>query len=178
MTEIDLTVVKQLREKTGAGIGDCHAAIRQAGGNVEKAIEILREKGVEMVAKKVARVAKEGCIESYIHAGGKIGVLIEVNCETDFVARTDDFRQFVKDLTLQITALNPRYLVREQIPPAVVDKIVEGKLGKFYEENCLMDQLFVKDSNKKVRDYLAEISAKLGEKIVVKRFVRYQLGES
>lgn len=197
MAEADLAVVRQLREKTGAGIGDCHAAIRQANGNVDKAIEILRKKGVEMVAKKSGRTASDGCVEAYIHSGGKIGVLIEVNCETDFVARTDDFRTFVRDLTLQIAAASPRYLTREQVPkevaarekeilsaqitgkpPAVAEKILEGKLEKFYEENCLMDQVFIKDAGKKIKDYFAEISGKLGEKIVIKRFVRYQLGEN
>ena len=196
MAEIDLEIVRQLREKTGAGIGDCNKAIREAQGNIQKAVEILRKKGIETAAKKAGRTAGEGCVESYIHLGGKIGVLLEVNCETDFVARTDDFRVFVKDLTLQVAASNPRYVTRDQVPPqvlerekeilaaqvtgkppAVVEKIVQGKLEKFYEENCLMDQIFVKDSGKKIKDYLAEISGKLGEKIVVKRFVRYQLGE-
>lgn len=197
MAEIDLEIVKQLREKTGAGVGDCSKAIREAGGDMEKAVEILRKKGIETAAKKAGRTAGEGCVESYIHLGGKIGVLVEVNCETDFVARTEDFRVFVKDLTLQVAASSPRYLAREQVPgqvlecekeifaaqvtgkpPAVVEKIVQGKLEKFFEENCLMDQIFVKDSGKKIKDYLAEISAKLGEKIAVKRFVRYQLGEN
>lgn len=197
MAEIDLEVVKQLREKTGAGVGDCSKAVREAQGNMEKAVEILRKKGIETAAKKAARTAGQGCVESYIHLGGKIGVLIEVNCETDFVARTEDFRVFVKDLTLQVAASNPRYLTREQVPgqllerekeilaaqvtgkpPAVVEKIVQGKLEKFFEENCLMDQLFVKDPSKKIKDYLGEISGKLGEKIVIARFVRYQLGET
>ena len=197
MAEIDLEVVKQLREKTGAGVGDCSKAVREAQGDMEKAVEILRKKGIETAAKKAARTASQGCVESYIHLGGKIGVLIEVNCETDFVACTEDFRVFVKDLTLQVAASNPRYLTREQVPgqlfgrekeilaaqvtgkpPAVVEKIVQGKLEKFFEENCLMDQLFVKDPSKKIKDYLGEISGKLGEKIVIARFVRYQLGEN
>lgn len=196
MAGIDLEIVRRLREKTGAGIGDCNKAIREAQGNMEKAVEILRKKGIETSAKKAGRTAGEGCVESYIHLGGKIGVLVEVNCETDFVARTEDFRVFVKDLTLQIAASGPRYLTREQVPPqvlerekeilaaqvtgkppAIVEKIVQGKLEKFFEENCLMDQIFVKDSGKKIKDYLGEISGKLGEKIVIKRFVRYQLGE-
>ncbi len=197
MAEIDLEIVKQLREKTGAGVGDCNKAIREAQGNMEKAVDILRKKGIETATKKAGRIAGEGCVESYIHLGGKMGVLIEVNCETDFVARTEDFRVFVKDLTLQVAASNPHYVTREQVPPqmverekeilvaqvtgkppAVVEKIVQGKLEKFFEENCLMDQIFVKDSGKKIKDYLAEISSKLGEKIVIKRFVRYQLGEN
>ena len=197
MTGIDLAIVKQLREQTGAGVSACNAAIRDAEGNLEKAVEILRKKGVEMVAKKSGRTASQGSVESYIHLGGKIGVLIEVNCETDFVARTEEFRTFVKDLTLQIAAVNPRYLVREQVPqevlssekeilsaqitgkpPAVAEKIVQGKLEKYYEENCLMDQVFVKDPSKKIKDYLAEVTGKLGENIVIRRFTRYQLGEN
>lgn len=176
MAEIDLEVVRQLREKTGAGVGDCNKAIREAGGNMEKAVEILRKKGIEIAAKKAGRTAGEGCVESYIHLGGKIGVLVEVNCETDFVARTEDFRAFVRDLTLQITASSPRYVTRDQVPPQVLER--EKEIEKFFEENCLMDQIFVKDSGKKIKDYLGEVSGKLGEKIVVKRFVRYQLGES
>lgn len=192
---MDLAVIRKLRDQTGAGITDCQTAIREANGDYEKAVELLRKKGTEVAAKKSSRTAKDGCVASYIHGGGKIGVLVEVNCETDFVARTEDFQQFVKDLTLQIAAANPLYINKESIPaetlskekeilsaqitgkpPSVVEKILQGKLEKYYEEVCLLEQLFIKDPQKRIRDYLAEITAKLGEKILVRRFVRYQLG--
>ncbi len=197
MEKVDVVVLRKLRERTGAGISDCQVAIRQANGNFDKAVEVLRKKGTERMIQKNSRIAKEGCIAAYIHSGGKIGVLIEVNCETDFVARTDDFQQFAKDLTLQITATNPLYLDRDKVPPevlakekeilisqitgkppSIVEKILEGKLEKYYEETCLLEQLFIKDPSKRIRDYLVEVTAKLGEKIVIQRFVRFQLGET
>ena len=189
--------VKDLRERTGAGFMDCKKALSEAGGNIEKAVDILRQKGLAMAAKKAGREASEGMIGSYIHMD-KIGVLLEVNCETDFVARTEDFRELAKNIAMHIAAMNPAYLTREDVPPEVikkekniyasqitnkpqqvVEKIVEGKLEKFYSDNCLMEQIFVKDpeQKKKIKDIITEIIAKLGENIVVKRFVRFQLGE-
>ncbi len=189
--------VKELREQTGAGLMDCKKALTEAGGSIENAVDILRQKGLAMAAKKASREASEGVIGSYIHMD-KIGVLIEVNCETDFVAKTDDFRRLVKDIAMHIAASNPFYLKREDIqpdviekekniyaaqitnkPPHVVEKIVEGKLEKFYTDFCLLEQIFVKDTEqkKKVKDIITETVAKLGENIVVKRFVRFQLGE-
>lgn len=188
--------VRQLREKTGAGIMDCKGALGQSNGDMEKAVEFLRKKGIELRAKKAARVTKEGRIESYVHLNDKIGVLVEVNCETDFVARTDDFKTLTKDLAMQIAAANPLYidksyvpasviekekdLYRDQIkdkPEKVVDKIVEGKLEKFFQEACLLNQPFIKDHNITVGDYLAEKIGKIGENIIIRRFIRYQLGE-
>ena len=189
--------VKELREQTGAGLMDCKKALTEAGGSIENAVDILRQKGLAMAAKKASREASEGVIGSYIHMD-KIGVLIEVNCETDFVAKTDDFRRLVKDIAMHIAASNPFYLKREDIqpdviekekniyaaqitnkPPHVVEKIVEGKLEKFYTDFCLLEQIFVKDTEqkKKVKDIITETVAKLGENIVVKRFVRFHLGE-
>ena len=189
--------VKELREQTGAGLMDCKKALTEAGGSIENAVDILRQKGLAMAAKKASREASEGVIASYIHMD-KIGVLVEVNCETDFVAKTDDFRRLVKDIAMHIAASNPFYLKREDIqpdviekekniyaaqitnkPPHVVEKIVEGKLEKFYTDFCLLEQIFVKDTEqkKKVKDIITETVAKLGENIVVKRFVRFQLGE-
>lgn len=189
--------VKELREQTGAGLMDCKKALTEAGGSIEKAVDILRQKGLAMAAKKASRGASEGVIGSYIHMD-KIGVLVEVNCETDFVAKTDDFRRLVKDIAMHIAASNPFYLKREDIqpdviekekniyaaqitnkPPHVVEKIVEGKLEKFYTDFCLLEQIFVKDTEqkKKVKDIITETVAKLGENIIVKRFVRFQLGE-
>ncbi len=187
--------VADLREKTGAGLLDCKKALVEAHGNVEEAITILRKKGAASAAKKADRATKEGVIESYIHVGGKVGVLIEVNCETDFVARNDDFRAFVKDLCLQIAAASPLYVSREEVPeadlqkerdiaaaqvqgkpPAAVQKIVEGKLEKFYSTVCLVDQPFVKLPEKTVKEMVTERIAKIGENIQIRRFVRYQLG--
>jgi len=192
---ISAQAVADLREKTGAGLLDCKKALTESGGNVEEAITILRKKGAASAAKKADRVTKEGVIESYIHVGGKVGVLIEVNCETDFVARNDDFRAFVKDLCLQIAAASPLYVSREEVPeadlqkerdiaaaqvqgkpPAAVQKIVEGKLEKFYSTVCLIDQPFVKLPEKSVKDMVTERIAKIGENIQIRRFVRYQLG--
>jgi elongation factor Ts len=192
---ISAQAVADLREKTGAGLLDCKKALVEANGNVEEAITILRKKGAASAAKKADRATKEGTIESYIHVGGKVGVLIEVNCETDFVGRNEDFRAFVKDLCLQIAAASPLYVSREEVPeadlqkerdiaaaqvqgkpPAAVQKIVEGKLEKFYSTVCLVDQPFVKLPEKSVKDMLTEKIAKMGENIQVRRFVRYQLG--
>ncbi|NOZ24975.1 MAG: translation elongation factor Ts [Nitrospirae bacterium] len=190
-------MVKRLREQTGAGMMDCKKALSESNGDFDKAVEVLRKKGLAAAEKKAGRKASEGLISSYIHMD-KIGVLIEVNCETDFVARTDDFRQFVKDVAMHIAAANPRYLSREKIPQDVierekgiyreqtkdrpehvVEKIVEGKLEKFYSENCLLDQIFVKDpeQKKKIKDIVTEMVSKVGENIVIRRFTRYQLGE-
>jgi len=187
--------VADLREKTGAGLLDCKKALTEANGNVEEAITILRKKGAASAAKKADRVTKEGVIESYIHVGGKVGVLIEVNCETDFVGRNDDFRAFVKDLCLQIAAASPLYVSREEVPeaevqkerdiataqvagkpPAAVQKIVEGKIEKFFSTICLVDQPFVKQPEKTIKEMITEKITKIGENIQIRRFVRYQLG--
>ena len=191
-----LDAIKKLREKTSAGILDCKKALKDAKGSIEKAIEILRKKGIKLASEKSSRAAKEGRIESYIHANGKIGVLIEVNCETDFVGRNEDFRAFVKDVSMQIAAARPKYVKREDIPQEVLDKekeilgatiknkpkdalekILSGKLEKFYEESVLLDQAFVKDQKIKIKDLLHSLIAKIGENIVIRRFTRYQLGE-
>ena len=188
--------IKKLREKTSAGIMDCKKALKEAKGDVEKAIEILRKKGIKLASEKSSRAAKQGRVESYIHLNGKIGVLLEVNAETDFVARNDEFKKFVKDITMQIAAANPKYVKREDIPKDIlskekeilaatiknkpktaVDKILLGKLEKFYEEACLMEQPFVKDPKLKIKDLLHSLIAKIGENIVIRRFTRYQLGE-
>jgi elongation factor Ts len=187
--------VASLRETTGAGLLDCKKALTESNGNVEEAITILRKKGAASAAKKADRLTKEGTIESYIHVGGKVGVLIEVNCETDFVARNEAFRAFVKDLCLQIAAASPLYVGRSEVPeadlakereiaaaqvqgkpPAAIQKIVEGKLEKYYSTVCLLDQPFVKLPEKTVKDILTEQVTKIGENIQVRRFVRYQLG--
>ena len=188
-------MVNDLRTAPGAGLLDCKKALVEANGNVEEATTILRKKGAASAAKKADRTTKEGLIHSYIHVGGKVGVLIEVNCETDFVARNEDFKTFVNDLCLQIAAANPSYVSRDQVPeadlakereiaaaqvqgkpPAAIQKIVEGKLEKFYSNVCLLDQPFVKLPEKSVKDMLTEKIAKIGENIQVRRFTRYQLG--
>jgi elongation factor Ts len=189
-------MVSDLREKTGAGLLDCKKALTEANGNAEEAITILRKKGAASAAKKAERATKEGVIESYIHVGGKVGVMIEVNCETDFVARNEDFRVFVKDLCLQIAAASPTYVGREDVPeadlqkerdiaaaqvqgkpPAAVQKIVEGKLDKYYSTVCLLEQPFVKLPEKTVKELLTAQISKIGENIQVRRFVRYQVGQ-
>lgn len=191
-----LDAIKKLREKTSAGIMDCKKALKDAKGNIEKAIEILRKKGIKLASERSSRTAKEGRVESYIHANGKIGVLVEVNCETDFVGRNEDFKAFVKDISMQIAAARPKYVKREDIPQKVLDKekeilratiknkpkdalekILSGKLEKFYEENALLDQAFVKDQKIKIKDLLHSLIAKIGENVVIRRFSRYQLGE-
>jgi elongation factor Ts len=194
-TVASASAVKDLREKTGAGLLDCQKALTEANGNIEEAITILRKKSGGKVDKLAGRATKEGLIESYIHVGGKVGVLLEVNCETDFVARNEDFKAFLKDLCLQIAAANPLYVSRDQVPeadlakerdiaaaslagkpPAAIQKIVEGKLEKFYSTVCLIDQPFVKLPEKTVKDILGEAIAKIRENITIRRFTRYQLG--
>jgi elongation factor Ts len=188
-------MVSALREKTGAGLLDCKKALTESNGDLDQAETILRKKGVASAAKKAGRTANEGLIESYIHLGGKVGVLIEVNCETDFVAKTDEFKSLCRDLCLQIAAASPTVVSRESVPaadvanerdiataqvagkpPAAIQKIVEGKLDKYYSTVCLLDQPFVKNPDQTVKDLLTERIAKLGENIVVRRFVRFQLG--
>jgi elongation factor Ts len=194
-TTITAKMVNDLRIATGAGLLDCKKALTEADGNVEAATTILRKKGAASAAKKADRVTKEGLIESYIHVGGKVGVLLEVNCETDFVARNDEFKAFCRDVCLQIAAASPLYVSREQVPeadlakereiasaqvlgkpPAAVQKIVEGKLEKFYSTICLLDQPFVKQPEKTMKEMLTERIAKTGENIQLRRFTRYQLG--
>jgi elongation factor Ts len=193
--------VRELRERTGAGVMDCKAALEAAKGDMQGAVEHLRKKGLADAAKKAHREAKDGVVASYIHPGGKIGVLVEINCETDFVARTDDFQQLVKDVAMQVAAANPSFVSREDVPgsvvekerdiyrqqmadqkkpPQVIDKIIEGKLEKFYAESCLMEQPFIRDASGKTRlkDLVDQATAKMGERIVVKRFARFQVGES
>jgi elongation factor Ts len=198
MTAISAEAVRELREKTGAGMMECKKALVESQGDFEKAIDTLRQKGLATAAKKAGRSASEGMVGCYIHMD-KIGVMVEVNCETDFVARTDDFRDMVKDIAMHVAAANPTYLSREEVsqevldrekeiyraqvtnkPPQVVEKIVEGKLEKFFSDTCLLDQIFVKDPDqkKKIKDVVTEKVAKLGENIVVRRFVRFQLGET
>jgi elongation factor Ts len=192
--------VKDLRERTGAGVMDCKAALEASQGDLSGAIEYLRKKGLADAAKKSHREARDGVVASYIHAGSKIGVLVEVNCETDFVARTEDFQQLVKDVAMQVAAANPSYVSREEVPgavvekereiyrqqmadqkkpPQVIDKIIEGKLEKFYAESCLLEQPFIRDASGKTRlkDLVDQATAKMGERIVVKRFARFQVGE-
>ncbi|HWN12622.1 MAG TPA: translation elongation factor Ts [Candidatus Dormibacteraeota bacterium] len=193
--------VKELRERTGAGVMDCKSALEASKGDMQGAIEHLRKKGLADAAKKAHREAKDGVVASYIHPGSKIGVLVEINCETDFVARTDDFQQLVKDVAMQVAAANPSYVSREDVPgavvekereiyrqqmadqkkpPQVVDKIIEGKLEKFYAESCLLEQPFIRDASGKTRlkDMVDQSTSKMGERIVVKRFARFQVGES
>ncbi len=190
--------VKKLREKTGAGIMDCKSALQEAQGDLDKAIEILREKGIATAERKVGRATNEGLIEAYIHPGSKLGVLVEINCETDFVAKTEDFTRLARDVAMQIAATNPVAVSREDIPREVVEReleiyrvqaknegkpehiverFVQGKLEKFYQENVLLEQSFIKDPNKTVRDVVTAAIAKLGENITIRRFVRFQLGE-
>ena len=196
MSDVSPTLVKQLREKTNAGMMDCKKALVEAGGDLEKAEDILRKKGIASASKKASRSVKEGVVASYIHLQGKVGVLVEVNCETDFVAKNDIFREFVKDLTLHIAAAHPVYVVRDEVPEAVierereiyreqvkgkpanvVEKIVDGKLDKFYGSVCLLDQAFIKDPDKTIKDLLASKIAELGENIVIRRFARFAVGE-
>ena len=190
--------VKELRERTGAGMMDCKRALTEADGNMDKAIEILREKGLAAAAKKSGRIAAEGLVASYIHMGGRIGVLVEVNCETDFVAKTDNFKELVHDVAMQIAATNPQYVSKEEVPADViekekeilraqalnegkpekiVDRMVEGRIEKYYKEVCLLEQPFVKDSDKTVKGMIMEAIASIGENISVRRFVRYEMGE-
>jgi len=195
MAATTASMVSELREKTGAGLLDCKKALDEAQGNMEAAETILRKKGVASAAKKAGRSTSDGLIEAYIHVGGKVGVLVEINCETDFVAKTDDFKSFCRDVCLQIAAANPSYVRREEVPeadlakerdiaaaqlagkpPAAVQKIIEGKLEKYYSQVCLLDQPFVKQPEKAIKDILTEKIAKLGENMQIRRFSRFQLG--
>lgn len=195
---VNPAAVKELRERTGAGMLDCKKALEEANNDLEKAAELLREKGLAAAAKKAGRIASEGVVESYIHGGGRVGVLVEINCETDFVAKTDAFRAFVKDIAMHIAASSPRYVRREEVnqedidkereilrnqalnegkPEKIVDKMVEGRLNKYYEEFCLMEQSFIKDPDKTIQTLLQEKIAQIGENISIRRFVRFELGE-
>jgi len=195
---IKAAVVKELREKTGAGMMDCKKALVESDGDFDKAVTLLREKGLSAAAKKTGRVTAEGLVDSYIHMGGKIGVLIEVNCESDFVAKNEDFKDFVRNLCMQIAAANPLYISREEVsqedmqkeseiyrnqalregkPEKIVDKIVEGKLEKYYQETCLLEQQYIRDTDRKIIDLLNDQVAKLGENISIRRFSRYVMGE-
>ena len=196
--EISIELVKDLRQRTGAGVTDCKTALLEAKGNMEAAIDYLRRKGLATAAKKAGRIATDGLVSSYIHAGGKMGVLVEVNCETDFVAKTEDFQTFVKNIAMHIAAANPQYIKREEIPEEVlereraiyrtqaqeagkpqkiIDKIVEGKMERFYSEVCLLEQTYVRDSDLTIKELLDGMIAKVGENITIRRFARFQLGE-
>jgi len=196
--EISASQVKDLRERTGISIMECKTALVESQGNIERAIEILRKKGIAKAEKKADRIAAEGLIWAYIHPGNKIGVMVEINCETDFVAKTEDFVTFVKDVAMHIAATNPAAIRREEVdlelvnkereiyreqaryqnkPENVIERIIDGKMDKFYQDNCLLEQPFVKDPQKTVKDYLTEVVAKVGENINISRFVRFQLGE-
>lgn len=196
--EISIEKVKDLRQRTGAGVVDCKAALQEAKGDMEAAIEYLRRKGLATAAKKAGRIATDGQVSAYIHAGGKMGVLVEINCETDFVAKTEDFQAFVKNIAMHIAAANPQYIRREDIPPEVlererriyrsqaldagkpekvINKIVEGKLERFYSEVCLLEQTYIKDSDLTVKEVFDALIAKIGENITIRRFARFQLGE-
>ena len=195
---VTMEMVKELRERTGAGVIDCKKALAETNGDVEKAVEYLREKGIAAAAKKSGRIAAEGLVHAYIHMGGRIGVLVEVNCETDFVAKTDDFKDLVNDIALHIAAMKPEYLDREEVPadaiekekeiltaqalnegkPAsIVEKMVKGRLEKFFAEKVLLEQVFVKDDSKTIQQLVTEKVAKIGENIKIRRFVRFELGE-
>jgi len=199
MTTINAAMVKQLREKSGAGIMDCKQALTECEGDIEKAVDFLRKKGLATAKKRAGRATMEGAAQSYIHMGGKIGVLVEVNCETDFVAKTDDFVAFVKNVAMHIAASSPVGIVEADVPQDVIDrekeiyraqalemgkpdkmidKIAEGKLKKFFKESCLMNQPYVRDPNMTITDYLNDVIAKTGEKITIKQFARFQIGES
>ncbi|RMI26763.1 MAG: translation elongation factor Ts [Calditrichaeota bacterium] len=198
MANITAAMVKELRDKTGAGMMDCKKALQETDGDVEKAVEYLRKKGIAKAEKKATREVKDGLVEAYIHAGGKLGVLVEVNCETDFVAKTDEFKEFVRNIAMQIAATNPIAVKREDVPPAVVereldiyraqaresgkpdhiiDKIAQGKLEKFYSEQVLLEQAYIRNPEITVKDYLTEMIAKLGENITVRRFARFRIGD-
>ena len=193
-----LALVKELRERTGAGVVDCQKALAESGGDVEKAITVLREKGLAAAAKRAGRSAAQGVVGSYIHGGGKIGVLVEVNCETDFVARTEEFQKLVKDIAMQVAAANPRYVRRDEVsdeertrereiyrvqteqsgkPAAVIERIVDGKLEKFFSEVCLLEQPFIREPGKTIEQLLKEVVARTGENVIVRRFARFQIGE-
>jgi elongation factor Ts len=190
--------VKELKEITGAGFADCRKALAEANGDMEKAIEILRKRGLAKAEKKLARQAKEGIVDAYIHIGGRIGVLVEVNCETDFVARNEEFKKFVHEIAMQIAAMSPRWIKREDVPEEIVkkefeiyfeqskaegkpdhiaEKIAKGKLEKFFEENCLYEQIWIKDGKSKIEDLIKSMIAKFGENISVRRFARFEIGK-
>jgi len=195
---ISASTVKELRERTGAGMMECKKALQETNGDMEKAIEYLRERGLALAAKKAGRIAAEGIVESYIHGGGRIGVLLEVNCETDFVAKTGEFKTFVRDIAMHIAASNPKYLSRSEVtddeiqkekeilkaqalnegkPAKIADKIVEGRIEKFYKDVCLLEQPFVKDTDKTIQEVVTNMIATIGENINIRRFVRFQMGE-
>jgi len=196
--EVSANIVKQLREKTGAGFMDCKKALAETGGDIEKAVDYLRKRGVAAAAKKADRVVTDGAVGAYVHPGGKVGVLLEINCETDFVARNAEFQALLKDMAMQVAAANPRYVRREEVsaeesereksiyrqqaletgkPEKVIEKIVEGKMERFYSEVCLLEQPFIKDPDRKVSAVINDAIARLGENIQVRRFARYHLGE-
>jgi len=198
MPEISAQMVKDIRDATSASFIDCKKALEETSGNVDKAVEILRVKGLAKASKKAGRDTPEGVVTSYIHAGGKIGVLLEVNCETDFVARNDEFREFTKEVAMQIAATNPTYVTEADVPEDIInkekeimkaqviesgkpdniaDKIVEGKISKYFEENCLVNQIYIRDTKRKISDLLSDLIAKVGENIKIRRFERFQLGE-
>jgi elongation factor Ts len=195
---VPASLVKELRERTGAGMMDCKKALAETGGDIDKATDYLREKGLAAAAKKAGRVAAEGLVESYIHGGGRIGVLVEVNCETDFVAKTDEFKSLVKDIAMQIAAAKPEYIRKEDVPEEavehekavlraqalnegkpekIVDKMVEGRIEKYYKEVCLLEQPFIKEPDLTIKQLLTDKIAKIGENISIRRFARYELGE-
>ncbi|MBI2903406.1 MAG: translation elongation factor Ts [Candidatus Methylomirabilis oxyfera] len=195
---IPAVLVRELREQTGVGFMDCKAALAEANGDLDRAVTLLREKGLASASKKIGRIASEGLVVSYIHGMGKIGVLLELNCETDFVARTDEYSALARDIAMQVAAANPSYVRREEVPEtvlekerailrvqatssgkpaAVIERIVQGRMDKFFSEACLLEQPFIKDPEVKVEDRIKEVIAKVGENIVVRRFCRYQLGE-
>jgi len=190
--------VKILRDKTGAGMMDCRKALEESSGNIEKAVEVLRKKGAASAEKRIGRVTNQGVVESYIHTGGRLGTMVELNCETDFVAKTEDFKLLARELAMQVAAMNPRFISRDQVdketidkeieiyrasakaegkPDNIADKIAQGKLDKFYQDICLLEQSYVKDPGKSIKDVITEIIAKTGENISVKRFIRFHLGE-
>lgn len=198
MTTINAAMVKQLRDKTGAGMMDCKQALTQSGGDISQAVDFLRKKGLATAAKRAGRAMSEGQVHAYIHTGGKIGVLVEVNCETDFVAKNDDFKEFIKNISMHIAAANPVAITPEDVseeilnkereifraqalemgkPEKMIDKIAEGKMNKFFKENCLLNQQYVRDPNMTIQDLLNELIAKIGENISIRRYVRYQVGE-
>ncbi len=198
MAEITAAMIKELRERTGAGFMDCKKALQETQGDLDKAIDYLREKGLAAAAKKAGRVAAEGLVDAYIHLGGRVGVLIEVNCETDFVAKTDAFKQFVRDMAMHVAASKPSYVSRDEVPEAVlerekniyraaalnegkpekiVDRIVEGRLERFFKEVCLLEQPYIKDPDKTVQEVLQELNAQIGENITIRRFARFERGE-
>jgi elongation factor Ts len=197
---MDITAekVKDLRERTGIGMMECKSALKESGGDIDKAIEILRKKGHARAQAKASREASQGSIGAYIHMNGRIGVLVEVNCESDFVARNEEFQTLVKEIAMQIAAAKPRYLASDQVPldvleaekeiiraqigdmkkpPEIMEKIIQGKLGKFYEEICLLDQVYIRDDKLKIRDLVTQAIAKIGENIKIRRFARYELGQ-